>query len=415
MTPLLIVDDEPHARAWLRSVVADEGAEVHEASSGAEALQVLESGKGPWVVLVDWMMPELDGTAFCRIARRRFVTRPHYIIMISGRAGRSDIAGGLSAGADDFLLKPVPPDILRSRVRVAARHISGGRHPSRKVLAALEEAIDAGNGELIVRDGDATARILVHDHAIAWAHITNDSDSLLEALSGDGLSRDELHAAVEEARQTRRSFHGVLVNWGLLTAERLRNVLLAWIRRRVFATLRFRDPQALFVPARRVGTNEYSFLLSEVLTDDDRAALDPTRGLGSVLPPPSSGESWSDSFLTAGTPTPTFERLLDEAMRVEGASSAALFNRLTGVCEGFRGETMDPTVVGAKLQTANALLAAGDGLDDFLVSTRGSYHLLRALNNDPDRLLYLIVGRHATTLGAARAALAHIIGEEPGG
>ncbi len=400
-------------RAWLRGMVAGDAREVHEASSGAEALRLLESSKGPWVVLLDWMMPEIDGTAFCRIARSRFAGTPHYIIMMSARAGRADIAGGLSAGADDFLLKPIPPDILRSRLRVAARHVNGGRHASRKVLASLEEAIEAGDGELLVRDGAAVARVLVHDHAIAWAHIANDADSLFEVLSDDGLSRDELRAALEEARRIRGSFHGVLVNWGLLTAERLRSVLLAWIRRRVFAALRFPNPQVLFLPSRRSGASEYSFRLAEVLTEEDLAALEPARRATSVPPPLSTAEQWHSAFLTASAPQPSLDRFLQGAMAIEGAASVAIFNRSTGACEGWRGATMDPSVAWAKIQAINALQVAGEGVEDFLVSTRESYHLLRALRADPERILYLIVRRGSSTMGAARASLAQLADEEP--
>jgi CheY-like chemotaxis protein len=408
MAPLLIVDDEPLARAWLRRMVG--AGEAREAASGAEALRALESCTGPWVVLLDWHMPEIDGAALCRIVRARFASTPHYIIMMSARAGRADVAAGLAAGADDFLLKPIAPDTLRARLRVAARHVGGGPHPSSKVLAALEEAVGAGDGELLVRGVDAVGRVLVHGGEVAWAHIANDGDSLLEVLSDDGLTRDEVRAAFEEARRTRGSVHRVLVAWGLLTAERLRSVLLAWTRRRVSAMLRFEGPQALFLPSRREGSGEFSFPLSEVLTADDVAALAPPRqpAPSPSVPPASSSDRWRRAFLTASEPRPEFERYLDAAMGVEGADSAALFHRATGLCEGWRGDTMDPSVAWAKLQAIHAMVAAGEGVEDLLASTRESYHLLRALRADPERVLYLVVRREASTLGGARAALVQI-------
>jgi hypothetical protein len=331
-------------------------------------------------------------------------------LMMSARANRSDVARGLSAGADDFLLQPIPPDVLRGRLRVALRHLGGGRSPSRKVYAGLEEATAAGQGELLVRDGDSVARILVHDHAIAWAHVTDDADSLLELLSDGGVSRDDLRAALEEARRTRASFHSVLVDWGLLSAERLRDVLLAWIRRRVFAALRFANPQVLFLPLHRQGASDFCFPLHEVISSDDLASLDGTtiNASASIPPPKSPSGQWGWAFLTPAEPNPAIDPYLLAAMDIEGATAAAVLNCGTGECEGRRGAPMDPGVVWSTLQAMNALGSAREEVEDFLVSTKSSFHLLRPLGRQPGRLLYLLVRRNAAMLATARLALAHL-------
>lgn len=115
---VLIVDDEPQVRRYLRTSLQAHGYRTLEAATGAEALR-MASQYVPDVVLLDLGLPDLDGTEVTR--RMREWTRVP-ILVISARGQESDKVHALDAGADDYLTKPFGFAELLARVRVALRH-----------------------------------------------------------------------------------------------------------------------------------------------------------------------------------------------------------------------------------------------------------------------------------------------------
>ena len=119
-TTLLIVDDEERNRLLIESFLEGDEYEVYMAESGAEAL-LLAEGTMPDLILLDVMMPDMDGYEVCRQIR----SQPHLaavpIIIITALDGRDSRLEGLDAGADEFLTKPVDSIELRTRVRTVAR------------------------------------------------------------------------------------------------------------------------------------------------------------------------------------------------------------------------------------------------------------------------------------------------------
>ncbi|MHA6324467.1 PP2C family protein-serine/threonine phosphatase [Roseivivax sp. CAU 1753] len=117
---VLIVDDSAAQLMVLARLVGRWGYEVMQARSGAEALRIAAE-HAPDLVLSDWIMPGMDGIAFCRQFRGLCGDHFAYFILLSSRSEKSEIAQGLDAGADDYLSKPVNPQELRARIHAADR------------------------------------------------------------------------------------------------------------------------------------------------------------------------------------------------------------------------------------------------------------------------------------------------------
>jgi DNA-binding response OmpR family regulator len=123
---LLLVEDDPRIRRALVLGLADEGYQVDEAGSGESALRLLDRASYD-VVLLDLMLPGMDGFAVCRTVRARGDLP---IIVITARSGSEDVIAGLEAGADDYLTKPVVASELAARIRALLRRA----RPERPVI-----------------------------------------------------------------------------------------------------------------------------------------------------------------------------------------------------------------------------------------------------------------------------------------
>jgi two-component system OmpR family response regulator len=117
MATILIADDDAHIREVVQFILERDGHQVVAAADGASALQRVGQG-GIDLVVLDIVMPELDGLTVCRELR---VRERLPIIFLSSRAAESDRRMGLDAGGDDYLAKPFSPRELASRVRALLR------------------------------------------------------------------------------------------------------------------------------------------------------------------------------------------------------------------------------------------------------------------------------------------------------
>jgi two-component system, OmpR family, response regulator MprA len=115
---ILVVDDEPAVRASLERALRLEGYDIALAANGAEALAALEKDDTDAVVL-DVMMPGVDGLEVCRTMRRSGDRTP--VLMLTARDAVSDRVAGLDAGADDYVVKPFALDELLARLRALLR------------------------------------------------------------------------------------------------------------------------------------------------------------------------------------------------------------------------------------------------------------------------------------------------------
>ena len=120
---ILVVDDEPALRAALQRALRLEGFDVTLAEDGDAALRLVQRD-APELVVLDVLMPALDGLAVCRRLRRAGDRTP--VLMLTARDAVSDRVSGLDAGADDYLVKPFALEELLARVRALLRRTVNG-------------------------------------------------------------------------------------------------------------------------------------------------------------------------------------------------------------------------------------------------------------------------------------------------
>ena len=118
-TRILSVEDDERIRTAVKLALEDEGWTVDEAGSGEEAIELFHRS-APDVVLIDIMLPGIDGFELCRTLRRHSDVP---IVMVTARNDTHDVVAGLEAGADDYLTKPVAPKELSARIRALLRRI----------------------------------------------------------------------------------------------------------------------------------------------------------------------------------------------------------------------------------------------------------------------------------------------------
>lgn len=120
---ILVVEDEEAIRDFVTINLKRAGYVVFEAGSGEEALQIFDQNKGDFiVVLLDIMLPGIDGFAVCRKLREKSKTLG--IIMLTARTQELDKVGGLMIGADDYVTKPFSPSELVARIDALCRRLS---------------------------------------------------------------------------------------------------------------------------------------------------------------------------------------------------------------------------------------------------------------------------------------------------
>src|SRR5437868_15250374 len=120
--PILVVDDDPKIVTLVRTYLARRGFPVITAGHGKSALAAVASSS-PRLIVLDIMLPELDGLALMRILRERSEVP---IVLLSARGSTADRVYGIHEGADDYVVKPFSPAVLVVRVQVVLRRTERG-------------------------------------------------------------------------------------------------------------------------------------------------------------------------------------------------------------------------------------------------------------------------------------------------
>lgn len=119
---VLVVDDSPVYRHLITQHLWRWEFEVTTASGGLEGWKILQSLNVPTLVLLDWVMPDMDGLELCRKVREASCADSYaYIILLTGKDGRGDLVKAREAGADDYLVKPFDEEELKARLEVGNR------------------------------------------------------------------------------------------------------------------------------------------------------------------------------------------------------------------------------------------------------------------------------------------------------
>jgi two-component system alkaline phosphatase synthesis response regulator PhoP len=155
-TRILIVEDDPDIAELVGRYLDKAGFSTERVASGREALQAI-AAKPPDLVVLDIMLPHMDGLEVCRLVRASDATAAIPIIMLTARAEESERIVGLELGADDYLAKPFSPNELVARVRALLRRAHRGGGPAApgtksKPLAYGPIALDADR-HIVSSDG----------------------------------------------------------------------------------------------------------------------------------------------------------------------------------------------------------------------------------------------------------------------
>jgi two-component system KDP operon response regulator KdpE len=145
---VLVADDEPRITKLVSIALSEEGLRVVTASNGSEALRKAEEYR-PDIVLLDIVMPDLDGIEVMRQLREQ---RPVPVILLTAKGSTADKAMGLDLGADDYIAKPFHPDELAARVRAVLRR-SSGVAPGAGIVAFDDIEIDLER-RMVTRGGE---------------------------------------------------------------------------------------------------------------------------------------------------------------------------------------------------------------------------------------------------------------------
>jgi DNA-binding response OmpR family regulator len=146
MMRILVAEDDPTTTRLLESTLGRLGWDVITAPDGISAWRILETFEGknaPELIVLDWMMPGLDGIEICRKVRNTPGFELIYIILLTSRTEKEDLAMGLAAGANDYIPKPFHPAELESRVRVGQRMVK-----LQKSLAARIKELEVALSEV---------------------------------------------------------------------------------------------------------------------------------------------------------------------------------------------------------------------------------------------------------------------------
>ncbi|MBV9182812.1 MAG: diguanylate cyclase, partial [Acidobacteria bacterium] len=118
---ILVAEDDPMFRKILQSWLESWGYQVISAEDGARAWGILEQEKPPELLILDWVMPAIDGIELCRRIREQQRQPQPYILLVTAKDDSQDVVRGLDAGADDYLTKPFDNNEFRARLRVGQR------------------------------------------------------------------------------------------------------------------------------------------------------------------------------------------------------------------------------------------------------------------------------------------------------
>lgn len=185
---ILIVEDEPDIGELIRFHVEREGYRAEVIQSGRIATKVIER-EPPMLVVLDLMLPDVDGLEICRRMRWSEATRSVPVLIVSAKGEESDIVAGLELGADDYVTKPFSPRVLLARMKNLLRRSA---QSAEQVQETRRRSV--ANGALII-DLDRHT-VLVHDEEVAFTRTEFEILHCLVARPGFVRTRDQIISAV---------------------------------------------------------------------------------------------------------------------------------------------------------------------------------------------------------------------------
>lgn len=147
---ILVVEDEDDIQELVRYNLAKEGYRVAQALSGEEGFKAAKSSN-PDLIVLDLMLPGLDGLEICRLLKADPKTSHTPIVMLTAKGEESDVVTGLELGADDYITKPFSPKVLVARLRAVLRRKAKESVDEASPLKIREIVIHPGRHEVLVK------------------------------------------------------------------------------------------------------------------------------------------------------------------------------------------------------------------------------------------------------------------------
>ena len=184
---ITVIEDEVDIQELIKYNLSKEGYNVSCFSSGEEGLNFAKSNK-PDLILLDLMLPGLDGLEICQYLKRDSATSHIPIIMLTAKVEESDIVTGLELGADDYVTKPFSPKILIARIRSLFRRLKAKEITSQSVIELDGILINPGKFEVLINNKPITLTLTEFQilHQLAkkpgWVFTR---DQLIDAIRGE--------------------------------------------------------------------------------------------------------------------------------------------------------------------------------------------------------------------------------------
>ncbi len=185
-TKVLIVDDEPDILEFLDYNLSRSGYEVIQASNGLDAIKLADQ-EIPDLILLDIMMPGLDGVETCYEMRRHEKLKDSLIVFLTARSEEYSEKAGLEAGADDYIQKPIRPRLLLTRIKALMR-----RKDSSHSKLDAQALIDFGD----LKIDPMSFQVIIDHEAIALAKKEFEVLMLLASHPGKVFTREEMFQKV---------------------------------------------------------------------------------------------------------------------------------------------------------------------------------------------------------------------------
>jgi two-component system phosphate regulon response regulator PhoB len=147
---ILVVDDEEDILELVQYNLAKEGYQVTGATSGEQGLEAARA-KHPDLVLLDLMLPGMDGLDVCKVLKNDGVTQDIPIIILSAKGEEADIVTGLEIGADDYIVKPFSPRVVSARIKSVLRRKNSGAIEESENIKIEDLAIHPGKHEVLLK------------------------------------------------------------------------------------------------------------------------------------------------------------------------------------------------------------------------------------------------------------------------
>lgn len=176
---ILLVDDEPDILEIVGYNLSNEGYTVFTAQNGKEALQVAEKNE-PEIILLDIMMPEMDGIETCEKLREKTAFKDTIIVFFTARNEEFSQSAAYDAGADDYVTKPIKPKILLKKIKALSRRLKN----------ADNKDLIQSHGSLTIDEGSYTAT--VNGNSILLPKKEFELLKLLASSPGNVFKRDEI-------------------------------------------------------------------------------------------------------------------------------------------------------------------------------------------------------------------------------